>query len=352
MRKVAFLINSLTIGGAERVFIAQAEELARRGVQADMILLFSRGALADGLTLPGERVHLIGASSVFDLGAYFRLHKLLKSLGTDTLYTTLNEANFVGRFIKLLSPHLVLYTREANVADIKPLLYKLGDALLGFLSKKIVVVSKAVGASLLSYAPWLGGKIVVLYNGVRLPSAPPTREAGTGARLLAVGTLMLKKDFAVLIRALALLPEPYTLTLVGDGGIRKDLEALAQGLGVAGRVSFLGWVPPQEVVQLYATHDAFVLPSKWEGCPNVVSEAQSFALPVVAFDIAGMSEFTDDTSGALVKERTPEALAAGIREVCESREQMIKKGAAGFARVKGDREYNAQLEKFAQLILS
>lgn len=349
-KRVLFLINSLIIGGAERVFVAQANELWKRGYDVRFAILFRNQALAERLELPADRLHVMAMRSPFDVRGISRLHSLIRTHRIDILYTTLNEANVIGRILTFFSPHLTLITREANMATIKTAKYKVLDIVLGPLSHRIVVVSRAIGDSIASYAPHLRGRSFVLYNGVRFPEFDPASRTGGGVKLLTVGALTPKKDIRILVRALALLPKNYSLTIVGDGGDRTMLEALARELKVADRTTFLGWVQPDAVADSYRTHDIFVLPSQFEGCPNVVSEAQSFALPVVAFDIAGMREFTDDTSGALANERTPEALAQAIASVGSSRESMRQKGEVGLRKVRGSRAYETQLEKFIALL--
>ena len=350
LKRVLFFINSLSIGGAERVFVAQANELSRRGFDVHVATMFADNVLAEKLTVQREHLHVLNISSIFDVAGIIRLSRLVRSLESEVLYSTLNEANFIARLVKLLNPSLTLITREANMADIKPLLYKLGDWMLGFLSKYIFVVSRAVGKSLVSYAPWLRRKIRVIYNGVDLPERMPARVRGSHFKLFAMGTLMPKKDFGVLVCAMSHLPERYLLTVAGDGGERQHLEELAKKHAL-GRVTFLGWVAPDKTEGLYQEHDVFVLPSKYEGCPNVVSEAQSFGLPVVAFSIRGMDEFVDEDSGVLVKERTPEALADAIRGLCEAPGELEQKGAAGFEKVARERDYASQIEKFVSFML-
>ncbi|OGG80379.1 hypothetical protein A3A39_04305 [Candidatus Kaiserbacteria bacterium RIFCSPLOWO2_01_FULL_54_13] len=349
-KRVLFFINSLTIGGAERVFVAQANELSKRGFGVHVATMFSDNVLAPKLALPPENLHVLNIASVFDIRGVVQLWKLARRIRPDILYSTLNEANFIARILKIFAPWLTLHTREANMADIKPLLYKLGDMALGIFSRRIFVVSNAVGGSLVSYAPWLKSKIRVIYNGVSVPELTVRSRSAKGAfKLLAIGTLMPKKDFGVLIRAMEHLPARYVLTLGGDGGERASLEALAQRVA-SSRVVFLGWVSPDKTEALYRSHDVFVLPSKYEGCPNVVSEAQSFALPVVAFDIAGMREFVDDGAGVLVAERSPEALAEALRKLCEIPGLLEAKGRGGYELVKRNREYETQMERFVSLI--
>lgn len=347
-KKIALLINAFEVGGAERVFIDQANELFRRGYDVQVFTLFRSGAWIDELELPAERIHSFGATSLFDRRALMQAVRVIRQAHVDILYTTLNEANTAGRIIKLFIPRLSLVTREMNMADVKTPLYKTVDIVLGFTSASIITVSNAVGKSITAYAPWLSKKMTTLYNGIEIPQEMPTHSFDSH-RLLSIGSLTEKKNHTVLITALARLPSEFTLTIAGDGVLRAKLEAQAKDMGLAERVTFLGRVTPAVRDNLCLTHDAFVLPSLREGCPNVVSEAQRAALPVVAFSIPGMDEFVDGTCGVLVSERTPKALSEGIESIFVSSTRLRELSERGFNVVKNSREHTQQFEKLVSL---
>ena len=335
---ILFFINGLEVGGAERVFVADANALNSRGFEVHFAS-FAKGPLEGDLALPAGQIHT--ARCLWSLLTLLWKHKI------KILVTTLNEANALGRIAALFMPGLRLYTRESNMSNTKTFFFRAQDALLGWRSTRIIGVSHAVGNSLARHASHLRRKIIVLYNGVSVPRELPIRTAHENTRLLCVASLTYKKDQAILLRALALLGDYYSLTLVGAGAWRGALEALAKELNIESRVRFLGSVPYERVIEEYKTHDVFVLPSQFEGCPNVVSEAQSFALPVVAFDIPGMREFVSEKSGILVQERSPEALAKAIKRASHSATTM---GGVGFEEVRKSRSQEAHLQKLIQIL--
>lgn len=348
--RVLFLINSFVVGGAERVFISDINELYRQGWDVHAAVLFTPGELASKLAPPPERFYTLGFDSLWDIRGLVRLIKLIKKEHVDVLYTTLNEANLVGRLARLFVPSIRLYTREANMADVKGPVHKLADIFIGLVSKRIVVVSHAVGRSVAAYAPWLCSRTVTLYNGASMPEVPIAREYHANAlKLLSVGSLTEKKDHMVLIKALALLPSTTTLTINGEGALYDTLSALAQEEGVGSRVAFVGH-ESRDRDKLYGGHDIFVLPSQREGCPNVVSTAQSFALPVVAFDIPGMREFVPEGAGVLVAERSPRALAEAIKNLSASPAAMRLMGEEGFRAVNKTRSMEAHIDKLKAIL--
>ena len=221
---IVFLINALRIGGAERVFVDDANYLSSKGYKVHVVTLFDAGPLAKELS-NDVQVQELGAHGSFDpkaLRAFLRIVPAHPCI----VITTLNEANVFGRVAALFSPNIILYTREANMADRKSLRYKLFDWLFGWRSNRIIAVSKAVAHSLGTYAPWLLNRVTVLYNGAPHFDTPRARDTAAYTRILAVGSLTAKKDHALLIRALACLPEMYTLTIVGDGLVETSLRGL------------------------------------------------------------------------------------------------------------------------------
>jgi phosphatidylinositol alpha 1,6-mannosyltransferase len=112
----------------------------------------------------------------------------------------------------------------------------------------------------------------------RPPASVPT--------VLFVGRLDQEKRVDELIRAFAALPDgvPGRLEIVGDGARREDWTALADGLGVAHRVRFRGFVSEQELLEAYAGADLFCMPGVAELQSLVTLEAMAAGLPVIAAD--------------------------------------------------------------------
>jgi glycosyltransferase involved in cell wall biosynthesis len=129
-------------------------------------------------------------------------------------------------------------------------------------------------------------------------------------RLLAMGRLHANKGFSTLLRAMPALPDVH-LSLAGEGPERAALEALAGKLGIARRVSFLGW--REDRGAMLAGCDIFVCPSHHEPLGNVVLEAFSAARPIVAAAADGPREvIIDGDTGLLVPVADADALAAAI----------------------------------------
>jgi phosphatidylinositol alpha-1,6-mannosyltransferase len=133
-------------------------------------------------------------------------------------------------------------------------------------------------------------------------------------------SLIPRKGADVAIEALAQMRAAATLLLIGEGPERQRLESLAAERGVADRVRFLGERSLAEVALHMAAADTFVLPSHYEGRPNVVLEAQASGLAVVASDIPGCRDLIQPgETGLLVPAGDAAALATAFDALAEDR---------------------------------
>ena len=138
-------------------------------------------------------------------------------------------------------------------------------------------------------------------------------ELPTGAPLLTtVGALIPRKGQAMVIRALAHLPQARLL-LVGDGPDRADLEGLAQREGVAERVHFLGSIDHTLLPVVLSAADAMVLPSASEGLANAWVEALACGCPLVISDAGGARELLTVPEAGRIVSRDPTAIAEAVR---------------------------------------
>jgi glycosyltransferase involved in cell wall biosynthesis len=166
-------------------------------------------------------------------------------------------------------------------------------------------------------------KVTVLRNGVDLGLfRPPADRAAArqasgmvGPTLLSVGHLIERKGHDHIIRALPLLPD-HALLILGEGPERAALQALADRLGVAGRLRMPGVQPHAALPAYYGAADLLVLASAREGWANVLLEAMACGTPVLSSPAWGAREaVAAPEAGLVMTETTPETIAAGVRAV-------------------------------------
>jgi glycosyltransferase involved in cell wall biosynthesis len=142
-------------------------------------------------------------------------------------------------------------------------------------------------------------------------------------------------------------PNARTL-IVGDGPLRERLEAASHAYRLDDHVQFLGH--REDVPRLMATADLVVLPSAYEGLPNVVLEAMRFRKPVVATAAPGTTEVVaNGQTGLLVPIGNPPLLARAIRDVIRDSALASRLGEAGHSRVEAHFRAETMVAQFAEL---
>jgi glycosyltransferase involved in cell wall biosynthesis len=131
----------------------------------------------------------------------------------------------------------------------------------------------------------------------------PPRRPGEPLRLLYAGNLFYLKGMHLGIRALASARArgaDVTLTIVGEGPARRDLESIARELGVAADITWRGEVPRQDLLGMYGANHAFLFPSLRDAGGMVILEAWVHGLPVICLALGGPAEMVDATCGRVV----------------------------------------------------
>ncbi len=204
-------------------------------------------------------------------------------------------------------------------------------------------------------------KVELIYHGLdiaRLPSPPQRSQEQRVVELLTVARAVPKKGLDTILAALALLPEQprWRFAHIG-GGDTAPLAALAKNLGVDERVTFRGPLPAPAVFAAYAQADLFVLASRTaadgdrDGLPNVLMEAMSQELPVVATRAGAIEELVDDgRNGLLVAPDDPPALAAALARLMADPALCRHLGTAGRRRVARDFALDRGIDRLAALL--
>jgi len=166
----------------------------------------------------------------------------------------------------------------------------------------------------------------------RLARAALAGIPADGPLLVCTGALIARKGQALVIAALARLPDAR-LALAGAGEDEHRLRVLAAELGVAERVHFLGVVRHDALARLLAAADAMVLPSVSEGLANAWIEALACGAPLVISDSGGAREVVHDSSAGRIVERDPEAIAAALASLLADPpgQSEVAANAAGFS---------------------
>lgn len=164
-------------------------------------------------------------------------------------------------------------------------------------------------------------KIHLHHLGLELAELAFTPDGRLPHTVLGVGRLDHRKGFDVLLRAAAMVAARgirVNVALAGDGEEKENLRRLAEALGIADRVRFLGWLPFDEVRAQMSQATMLVHPSIGLGdaVPTVIKEAMAVGAPVIGSDAVGIPELLDyGRCGLLVPPRDATALANAVEQL-------------------------------------
>ena len=361
MLKILQLIPTLDRSGAEKQMVLLAKGLPRDRFRVEVAALTRLGPLEADLRKADIPVSLIGKPLKIDPFSLARLTRFLKERKFDVVQTWVFAANSYGRVAARAAGTPVVVTAEMAVDLWKTRGHLAIDRRLASWSDMVVGNSKAV-VDFYRDAGLPDSRLVMIPSGIE-PGDPPeidTDRAAVRAEfgwpadaplVLFAGRLMPQKGVDDLIAALDILQHvrPQLKTLIaGAGPQRSELEETAHAFQLDDKVKFLGH--REDVPRLLAASDLLVLPSLYEGMPNIVLEAMRHRKPVVATAAPGTTEVVvDGETGLLVPVKNFQGLARAIRQMIDDPELSRKFGEAGRARVELEFGVDRMVTRFAEL---
>jgi glycosyltransferase involved in cell wall biosynthesis len=189
---------------------------------------------------------------------------------------------------------------------------------------------------------------VIPQLGVTLPLASQRPTIG-GLAIGFLGRLVPEKGLDLLFRAAVKLIGRWTITIVGTGPAQEELEGLAERLGIAGRVTWLGALPHERVLEVWPRLDCVALPSRtaarWvEVAPRAALEGMAHGLPVVASASGALPEIVGG-GGTIVAEEDVASFTAALQLFHDQPAERARLGAAGRRRIMDDYTDSAIAEK-------
>jgi glycosyltransferase involved in cell wall biosynthesis len=189
---------------------------------------------------------------------------------------------------------------------------------------------------------------VIPQVGVSLP-LQGTRPERPGITIGFLGRLLPEKGLDLVFRAGVKLIGRWSIIVVGTGPAQEELEGLAERLGIAGRVTWLGSLPRRRVEEVWPLLDCVILPSRtapgWiEGMPRAAVEAMANGVPVVTSTAGALPE-TVGQAGIVVPEDDVEAIAEALQRLHDNPAERERLAAEGRRRVMGEYTDTAVAEK-------
>ncbi len=308
---LAVLVSFSGEGGVERMILNLVNALADQGERLDLLLIKTRSKHLEALHPAINRIDLGSrhtATSLLPLARY------LKRVQPPVLLAAKDRAGRMAVLARMLagtpSTRLVmrlgtnLTAALAHKSPWRMRLRRLPIRLLYPHLERIIAVSEGVRQDTLNVSGIAPDKVVVVRNPVITPrlqqdaDAPPPHPWLSDSQepvILGAGRLTQQKDFPSLLEAFARTRKtrPCRLIILGEGRQRETLQQLARELGIEAYLAMPGFTPNPYVYMRHAR--LFVLSSRWEGSPNVLTEAMALGVPVVATDCpSGPREILDE----------------------------------------------------------
>lgn len=347
------------VGGAERVVLALAQALPRRG--HELVLWGPEGALEPelaGVALDRIVVADRQRSAAGVAGGIASLAAAVRRTRPQLVHAhNPRVSGMAAAAVRIARgprrPPLLATFQGSLRAE-----YRVAAALFRGVDA-VTCVSGDLAAGL-RRAGFPGADLHIVPNSVVVPPAEPAAVAALdgelglgGAPVVAIiGRLAPQKNHARFLAAAATVaPErpDVRFLVVGDGPLRADLAERARALGLDGRLTFTG--VRHDVPAFAARADLVVLSSDWEGLPLVALEALAAGTPVLSTPVEGMRELRDAGAAAVVAEASAEALAAGIVELLADPRRRAEMGARGRELVAARYSGGAMVDAYERLYL-
>ncbi len=315
-------IGSRHKGGAQRFFLRLAVAMEQKGVQHDVIV--KRGGWTeDQLRSLPVKNHSLPFGGALDLITPVRYPQLLHRARANVVMSQLERATK-----RTPRGPWIYVARLGGYYELKD--YRHCDYLVG---------NTPGCLDFFRSGGWPDERIQYIPNfvpGAELCTKPEQRadhDTPEGVPLIVwVGRMERDKGPDIVIRALKHVPGAY-LWMVGGGPLDEELKALAAELDLMDRIRFLGWL--DNVHPALQAADAFVIASRFEVLGNVVLEAWSHRVPVVAVRSPGPEHLIEDgENGLLVPNEDPEAMAAAFNKIIASPHLAAKLGEAGYGEMR------------------
>lgn len=316
--RVLHIINSMSVGGAQKLLVDLLPMLKENHVDASLLVLFSSNTeYCHILKKEGVRVYSCEVANLYNLKVIFKLLSFRNSF--DIFHFHLFPSLYWGALFSLFTNKKIIYTehnthnRRRNISAIRLL-----EKIVYSRYNSIISITNETQNNLLNWLNLKDGftKFNVVKNGVNLKLFSPV-NVKPSFNILMVSRFSIAKDQDTLIRAFSLLSIDYpqlSLWFVGDGERLNDCVNLVKQLNIESKVKFLG--ERLDVQNLIQNCFCGVQSSHWEGFGLTAVEFMGCGKPIIASNVDGLSQIVAD-AGLLFPTGDAESLANQIKKLLD-----------------------------------
>ena len=333
---IIHVITAFGIGGAEKLLL----DIVNRQVRGHKVHLIYFKPINDLISKIDKRILI--KRIPLSLLTIKKLSNYYKNENADIIHTHLGHADIIG-FIAVKNSKAKVFCTMHNIYFKKNNLDELFFKIYRYLflkrvpKSKVISISESVEKHVISTLKVPRSRSFLLYNAISPKNIKRSNGKNSEIKLLFVGRLEKQKSLETLLHAVNYLKKQrnkfeFSITIVGDGSKKSQLQSLAKKLSINDSVLFKG--KQENTDRLYGESDIFVLPSIWEGFGMVILEAFRAKLAVIASNIEGPAELINHNSnGLLFEPKNHVELAKKIKLLIDNpnlRRRLANKGYESF----------------------
>ncbi len=348
--KIIYIITSTGIGGAEKILYQTVTGMDYNKYHVSTCSLKEKGEIARYLEKQGIAIHCLNMANKEGFAGWLsttvalvRLLFFLKKMKPTIVHSFLFRANILARIAGYLTGVPIIISSIRVMGGEKRYFHFI-ERITSFMVDHYIAVSESVKCYVMQKSKISDKNISVIYNGIDIKNhnylsvknvkMPFAVEEGDDI-LVTVGRLHKQKGHAYLLHAISKVVKEIPkikLLIIGKGEEENKLKDLAKSLDLTNEIIFVGL--RHDVKKLLSLARLFILPSLWEGMPNVLLEAMAAGKAVIATEVGGIPEVVvHGETGILVPPEDSDALAKSIKYLLQDEIKINKMGETGRVQV-------------------
>ena len=350
--KILILINSLTLGGAERQVIQDANALAKRNYNVT-VCFGVEGVLIEQISPLMKKVNLRTSSQLI---AFVRLYRILKQQDIDVVLSHSFWANKVAALACFFS-NTRLYTFEHGLGLWRKWYHIALSKMVSLKSSAVVTCSHENKSQKINREKISEKKLIVIHNSFDKPNMSTEsliKEQNTRFTIGFAGRFNKVKQLHLLAEVATIIKKEgydFQFIMLGNGPEKERIETLAKDKGVGDNFVFHGYV--SNPYDFLPNFNCFIIPSLREDFSLALLEASYAGLPCIAFDVGGNREIVEDNqTGFIIPPFDTNQMALKIINLINNPEKAKEMGQRARIKTQNNFSIEKRIEKLEKLVLS